>query len=177
MNTTNKIRIATADTTDACTLACSEVTAAVGRPVQAEFQEIEGGCLILELRLGDEALHPSRRSRSVPPPPARVATAVDIAAPTVEVLSAWHEPVPGGIRPKLCHHVLGSLYDDMPPVAHRALTDNLATAVWDRSDFSWHLAVPSSCATQPIVGLSHRRGYTHRFTSLEAASIRSGLAS
>jgi hypothetical protein len=165
---TNKIRIATADTTNACTLACSEITAAVGLPVHPEFQEIEGDCLILELRLGGETLPAA--------PPRHLAVAVRNGAPAVEVLSAWNEHDSAHLRPKLCRDVLGSLYDDMPNVAHRALDDNLATAVWDRSDSSWHLAVPSSCDAQPIVGLSQRRGYTHRFTSLEAASIRSGLA-
>jgi hypothetical protein len=169
MTTTNKIRIATADTANACTLACSEITAAVGLTVHPEFQEIEGDCLILELRLGSETHHAA--------PPKHLAAAVGNGAPAVEVLSAWNEHRSGQIRPKLCRDVLGSLYDDMPNVAHRALDDNLATAVWVRSDSSWHLAVPASCDAQPIVGLSHRRGYTHRFTSLEAASIRSGLAS
>ena len=169
MTTTNKIRIATADTTNASTLACSEITAAVGLPVHPEFQEIEGDCLILELRLRGETLQAAS--------PKRLAAAVGNAAPTVEVLSAWNEPGSGQIRPKLCRDVLGLLYDDMRNVAHRALDDNLATAAWDRSDSSWHLAVPSSCDAQPIVGLSHRRGYSRRFTSLEAASIRSGLAS
>ena len=169
MTTTNKIRIATADTTNVSTLACSEITAAVGLPVHPEFQEIEGDCLILELRLRGETLQAAS--------PKRLAAAVGNGAPTVEVLSAWNEPGSGQIRPKLCRDVLGLLYDDMPNVAHRALDDNLATAAWDRSDSSWHLAVPSSCDAQPIVGLSHRRGYSRRFTSLEAASIRSGLAS
>ena len=169
MTTTNKIRIATADTTNASTLACSEITAAVGLPVHPEFQEIEGDCLILELRLRGETLQAAS--------PKRLAAAVGNGAPTVEVLSAWNEPGSGQIRPKLCRDVLGLLYDDMPNVAHRALDDNLATAAWDRSDSSWHFAVPSSCDAQPIVGLSHRRGYSRRFTSLEAASIRSGLAS
>jgi len=169
MTTTNKIRIATADTTNASTLACSEITAAVGLPVHPEFQEIEGDCLILELRLRGETLQAAS--------PKRLAAAVGNGAPTVEVLSAWNEPGSGQIRPKLCRDVLGLLYDDMRNVAHRALDDNLATAAWDRSDSSWHLAVPSSCDAQPIVGLSHRRGYSRRFTSLEAASIRSGLAS
>jgi hypothetical protein len=169
MTTTNKIRIATADTPNACTLACSEITAAVGLPVRPEFQEIEGDCLILELRLGSGTHHAAQ--------PKHLAAAVGNGAPAVEVLSAWNEHDSGQIRPKLCRDVLGSLYDDMPNVAHRALDDNLATAVWDPSDSSWHLAVPSSCDAQPIVGLSHRHGYSHRFTSLEAASIRSGLAS
>jgi hypothetical protein len=169
MPTTSKIRIATTDATNAVALACSEVATALGLPVRAEFQEIEGSCLILELRLGDDVRQTAH--------PARLAVAVDHAAPGVEVLSAWREPAATGLRPKSCHDVLGVVYDRMPPVARRALDDNLATAVWDRSAAAWHLAVPSVCATQPIVGLSHRRGYTHRFTSLEAAAIRSGLAS
>ena len=126
MTTTNKIRIATADTTNASTLACSEITAAVGLPVHPEFQEIEGDCLILELRLRGETLQAAS--------PKRLAAAVGNGAPTVEVLSAWNEPDSGQIRPKLCRDVLGLLYDDMPNVAHRALDDNLATAAWDRSD-------------------------------------------
>ena len=117
MTTTNKIRIATADTTNACTLTCSEITAAVRLPVHLEFQEIEGDCLILELRLGSE-LHAA--------PPKHLAAAVGNGAPAVEVLSAWNEYA-GQIRPKLCRDVLGSLYDDMPNVAHYALDDNLAT--------------------------------------------------
>ena len=118
MTTTNKIRIATADTTNASTLACSEITAAVGLPVHPEFQEIEGDCLILELRLGGETL--------LAAPPKHLAAAVGNGAPAVEVLSAWNEYA-GQIRPKLCRDVLGSLYDDMPNVAHYALDDNLAT--------------------------------------------------
>ena len=62
MTTTNKIRIATADTTNASTLACSEITAAVGLPVHPEFQEIEGDCLILELRLRGEHSRQARRN-------------------------------------------------------------------------------------------------------------------
>ena len=62
MTTTNKIRIATADTTNACKLACSEITAAVGLTVHPEFQEIEGDCLILELRLGANSMQPRRNT-------------------------------------------------------------------------------------------------------------------
>lgn len=169
MNATNKIRVATADKAGAIGVVCAEVESAIGMPVEAEFQEIEGDCLILELRLGDEATHS--------PHPTRLGIAVDTAAPAVQVLSAWNESASADPFPKVCNSVLGVQFDTMPPVAHRALIDRLPTAQWDRSDASWHLAVPSVFATRPLVGLSHRRGYTHRFTSFEAAAIRCGLAS
>ncbi len=169
MTATNKIRVATADRTGAINLVCAEVESATGMSVEAEFQEIEGDCLILELRLGDEETHSPR--------PNRLGIAVDNAAPALQVLSAWNEPASAGPFPKHCNSVLGVQFDTMPPVAHRALIDRLPTAQWDRSDASWHLAVPSVFATRPLVGLSHRRGYTHRFTSFEAAAIRCGLAS
>jgi hypothetical protein len=169
MTATNKIRVATADKTGAINLVCAEVESAIGMSVQAEFQEIEGDCLILELRLGDEDTHS--------PHPTRLGIAVDNAAPALQVLSAWNEPASADPFPRHCNNVLGVQFDTMPPVAHRALIDRLPTAQWDRSDASWHLAVPSVFATRPLVGLSHRRGYSHRFTSFEAAAIRSGLAS
>jgi hypothetical protein len=114
---------------------------------RAEFQEIEGDFLILELRLGDGY------TRS--PHPTCLAITVDNAAPAVQVLSAWHEPASVEPFPKHCHNVLGVQFDTMPPVAHRALIDRLPTAQWDRSDASWHLAVPSAFATRPLVGLCH----------------------
>ncbi len=169
MNASNKIRIATPDTTNAVKLACSEVASAVGLAVHAEYQEIEGTCLILELRVGEQGVEP----RS----PRRMTMAVDRAAADVEVLSAWNEPVTALLAPRYSDDVLGVRFDTMPPLAQRALSDDLPTAQWDRADTSWHLAVPSACADQPIVALSHRRGYTRRFTSLEAAAIRGGLAS
>ncbi|HEY3842177.1 MAG TPA: hypothetical protein VGL48_02910 [Acidimicrobiales bacterium] len=169
MTASNKIRIATPDTADAVKLACSEVSSAVGLAVHAEYQEIEGTCLILELRVGEQGVAPSS--------PRRMALAVDSAATGVEVLSSWSEPVTTSPTPRYSHDVLGVRFDTMPPLAQRALSDNLPTARWDRDDTSWHLAVPSACAAQPIVALSHRRGYTRRFTSLEAAAIRGGLAS
>jgi hypothetical protein len=65
----------------------------------------------------------------------------------------------------------------LPEVARRALDDDLPTAKWDRSDSSWHLAVPSVCNGKAIVGMSHRRGYDHRFTVHDAAALRCGLNS
>jgi hypothetical protein len=53
----------------------------------------------------------------------------------------------------------------------------LPTAQWDYSDSEWHLAVPSFCTSQRIVGMSHRGGYSQRFTSLDVAAIQRGLAS
>ncbi|HEY1989103.1 MAG TPA: hypothetical protein VGG43_06540 [Acidimicrobiales bacterium] len=169
MTATNKIRVATADRAGAINLVRAEVESATGMAVEAEFQEIEGDCLILELRVGDESTHSAH--------PTRLGIAVDNAAPAVQVLSAWNEPAAADPFPQLCNRVLGVQFDTMPAVAHRALIDRLPTAQWDRSDACWHLAVPSVFATRPLVGVSHRRGYTHRFTSFEAAAIRCGLAS
>ena len=81
MNATNMLRIATADTAGAVDSACSEVEMAVGLPVRPEMQEIENGCLIVELRLGDAHVHT--------PSPSRLAIAVDKSTTDVEVLSAW----------------------------------------------------------------------------------------
>lgn len=172
MTGTNRIRIATTDSAEALDIACSEVESAVGLPVKAELQEIEGGCLILELRLGTEHVHVHV------PPPSRLAMVVDKAVPNIEVLSAWREPSAscGSARP--CDAVLAVPRDAMPPLALRAVSDNVATAQWEVSDRSWRLAVPFVNATKAgIVGLAHRRGYSFRFTSLDAAAIRIGLAS
>jgi hypothetical protein len=165
----NKLRVVTLDTAHAVDFACSEVESAVGLPVRAEFQEIEGGSLILELRLGDETVHS--------PHPSRLASAVDRAVANMEVLSSWKESAGHRAPLRRCPEVRGVGYEPLPRVAQRALDDDLPTAEWDRSDSSWHLAVPSLCGDQPIVGLSGRRGYSHRFTARDAAGFRRGLAS
>jgi hypothetical protein len=169
MTATNKLRIVTADKAHAIDIACSEVESAVGLPVCAEFQEIEGGNLIIELQLGTETVHT--------PHPSRLASAVDKAVDSMEVLSSWnessHQPAP---IPQPCADVMGVGYEPLPQVAQRAVDDDLPTAEWDRSESSWHLAVPSVCNGQSIVGISHRRGYSHRFTSRDAAALRCGLA-
>ena len=51
--------------------------------MRAEFQEIEGGNLIIEFQLGDEA-EPT-------PHPAHLASVIDDAVSTIEVLSSWKE--------------------------------------------------------------------------------------
>jgi hypothetical protein len=165
----NKLRVATLDTAHAVDIACSEVESAVGLPVRAEFQEIEGASLILELRLGDESVHS--------PHPSRLASAIDRAVANMEVLSSWRESTGPGAPLRRCPDVRGVGYEPLPHVAQRALDDDLPTAKWDRSDSSWHLAVPSFCGGQPIVGLSDRRGYSHRFTARDAQAFRRGLAS
>jgi hypothetical protein len=169
MTLTNKLRISTLDAADAIDIACSEVQSAVGLPVHAEFQEIEGSNLILELRLGVEAVDV--------PPPSRLALVVEKSSPNVEVLSAWRESEWATPSTRRCHNVLGERFDAMPAFAHRALADDLPTAQWNRSDVAWHLAVPSVCGDQRIVGLSHRCGYTRRFTTHEVTSLRTSLAS
>jgi hypothetical protein len=137
--------------------------------VRAEFQEIEGGNLIIELQLGEEAEHS--------PHPARLASAVDKAVDSVEVLSSWKGSTSSEPPPRRCPDVLGVGYEPLPQVAQRALDDDLPTAQWDRSDSSWHLAVPSVCGGKAIVGMSYRGGYSHRFSAHDAAALRSGLAS
>jgi hypothetical protein len=169
MTATNKLRVATIDTVHAIDIACSVVLSAVGLPVRAELQEIEGDSLIIELQLGNESVHT--------PHPSRLASAVDEAAADVEVLSAWKESACPEPTPQRCADVMGVGYEPLPQVAQRAFDDDLPTAEWDRSDSSSHLAVPSVCNGKAIVGMSHRRGYDHRFTTHDAAAIRCGLHS
>ncbi len=168
MTTTNKLRVATIDSAHAADKACSDVEAAVGLPVRAEFQEIECGDLIIELQLGNEAiqtLHPSR-----------LASAVDVAVANVEVLSSWTEPTFAAVAPRHCSDVIGVGYSRLCQVAQRAVDDDLPTAEWDRTESSWHLAVPSVCRGRTIVGIAHRCGYSRRFTAFDVAGLRSGLA-
>jgi hypothetical protein len=166
---TNKLRIATTDASNALDIACSEVESAVGLPVEAELQEIEGGHLIVEIRLGTDAV--------LSPPASRLAHAIDQSAADIEVLSAWNEPVHLAPGARFCEDVFGAEHDVMPPVALRALEDDLPTAQWDRGVSRWYLAVPSECRDQVIVGMIHRSGYSHRFTTVDAFALRNGLAS
>ena len=94
MTATNKLRVATIDTAHAIDIACSVVLSAVGLSVRAEFQEIEGGSLIIELRIGNESVHT--------PHPSRLACAVDKAAANVEVLSSWKESASPEPTPRRC---------------------------------------------------------------------------
>jgi hypothetical protein len=168
MSTTNKLRVATIDTAHAVDRACSEVEAAVGLPVHAEFQEIDGSDLIIELQLGNEARHTLH--------PSRLASTVNKSVANVEVLSSWTEPASSEPAARHCSDVIGVGYTHLSRVAQRAFDDDLATAEWARADSSWHLAVPSVCRGQAIVGMSHRRGYSRRFTAHDVAGLRSGLA-
>jgi hypothetical protein len=136
--------------------------------VHAEFQEIDGGDLIIELQLGKEAIHGLH--------PSRLASTVDQAVTDMEVLSSWTEPSSPGPPARHCSDVIGVGYGRLPRVAQRAFDDDLATAFWDRADSSWHLAVPSVCRGRAIVGMSHRRGYSRRFTAHDVVGLRSALA-
>ena len=169
MSIAKKLRISTTDSSDAMEIACSEVESAVGVPVQAEFQEIDGPCLILELRVADGAAQTLHSDH--------LAAKVEGSASKIELLSSWNET--SVVRPKacFCHDVLGVEFDALPAVARRALQDRLPTAKWERLDGSWHLAAPAVCGEQVIVGLLHRRGYLRRFAALDVAALRRGLAS
>ena len=109
MNIANKLRIATMDTANAMEIACGEVESAIGVPVQAEFQEIDGMFLIVKLRLVEY----TERS----PHPHRLALTTETSASNVEVLSSWRES--NALRPKarFCHEVLGVDFDTVPSVA------------------------------------------------------------
>jgi hypothetical protein len=168
------LRIATPDAVHAISIACSDVESAVGFPVRAEFQEIEGDTLIIELQLGHLQLG-DETVRS--PHPSRLASVVDKVVSNMEVLSSWTESTALAPAPRPCPDVLGVGYEPLPQVAQRAVDDDLPTARWDRSDCSWQLAVPSICCGTAIVGMSRRCGYSHRFTAHDAAALRSGLAS
>jgi hypothetical protein len=167
MTATTKLRVVTIDSNHAIDIACLVVESAVGPPVQAELQEIEGGNLIVELELGNEAVTTAN--------PSRLASAVDKAASDVEVLSAWRESACPEPTPQHCSDLLDVGYEPLPEAALRAIDDDLPTASWDCSDASWHLAVPAVCSGRVIVGMSHRRGYSHRFTAHDAARLRCGL--
>jgi hypothetical protein len=169
MTATNKLRVATIDTEHAIDIACSVVLSAVGLAVRAELQEIEGGSVIIELQLGNESVHTLH--------PSRLARAVDEAAADVEVLSAWKESACPEPTPQHSPDVMRVGYETLSQLAQRACDDDIPTAKWDPSDSSWHLAVPSVCNGKPVVGMSHRRGYDHRFTTHDAAALRCGLHS
>jgi hypothetical protein len=169
MATKTVLRVATPDTAHAIDVACSDVETAVGLRVRAEFHEIEGGSLIIELQLGDKA--------ETTPHPSQLASVIDEAASNIEVLSSWKEATSPKATPLPCRNVLGVGYEPLPHVAQRALHDDIPTAKWDRSDFAWHLAVPSVCAGKPTIGMSYRYGYSLRFSAHDAAAFRSGLAS
>jgi hypothetical protein len=170
MKAANMLRVATADMVGAVEFACSEVETAVGLPVRPELQEIENGCLIVEMRLGDAHIHT--------PPPSRLALAVGKAISNIEVLSAWNAPSSLRAFPRRTDFVFTPPDDSMASVAHRALRDALPTAEWEPKAMSWHLAVPCTRSPRPtVIGSSRRRGYSMRFTSLEVAAFRRGLAS
>jgi hypothetical protein len=109
--------------------------------------------------------------------PDHLVAKVEGSTSNIEVLSSWNES--NAVRPKacFCQDVLGVDFDTLPVVARRALEDRLPTAKWERSDGSWHLAVPAVCGEQVIIGLLHRRGYLRRFAALDVAALRRGLAS
>jgi hypothetical protein len=169
MTAKNMLRVAMPDRAHAVDDARSDIQSAAGLKVRAEFQEIEGRNLIIELQLGDETEQSSH--------PARLASVIDKAVVGVEVLSSWSESISLETDPRRCPEVLGVGYEPLPEVAQRALDDDLPTARWVRSDSSWHLAVPSSCEGKAFVGMSYRVGYSHRFTAYDVAALRSGLAS
>jgi hypothetical protein len=177
MTTTSKLRVSLADQADALEILRSEVEGATGFAVEPELQEAEHDELVVEMRF----------TGLVTPEPQLVARAVQRSSRGIDVLSSWNEQLPVG---KPAPAILNSLYRStdatMPPAARRAVRDHVATAQWiaptdsevvsDRS--YWQLAVPVLQGDgQSLIGMQHRRGYTHRFSTQDVAAGRLRLAS
>lgn len=166
MEPTSKLRVAIADGEDALQVVTAEIEEAIGIGVEPEFQEIERGDLVVELRLADPSVPDSRL----------VAHAVERLSGDIEVLSAWQEvPLIRDPTPTTSQSVFAGTEGAMPEVAQRAIRDELPTATWKSS---WQLAVPVQRGDgQVFVGVQDRQGYSRRFGLHEVNALRLGLAS
>lgn len=178
MEPTTKLRVVTADRPDALQVVRQGVEEATGLAAEPEIQEVDGSELVVELRLGG------------PPAaaPALVARAIEQSRRGLGVLSSWHEATPiGGPAPAPGQVILlDGLEDDLPPVVHRALRDEVPTAQCERPGAArargrvpaWQLAVPVVRADgRPLVGYQQRLGYSFRFGTHDVAAARVELAS
>jgi hypothetical protein len=172
MTSASKVRVAIPDTSFALEVATARVSDATGLRAEPEFQEIDRGDLIVELRLPEAGEYPARQ----------LADLVERSAPDLEVLSTWREPVARiKPRPSLAGRVLSVDDTALPEVARRALDDYLPTATWrpraDGDVAHWQLAVPVVVAGSDTVAIVHRRnGYSFRFSALEANLLGAALA-
>jgi hypothetical protein len=173
MTSASKVRVAIPDASFALEVATARVRAATGLRAEPEFQEIDRGDLIVELRLPEVGECPPRQ----------LADLVERSSPDLEVLSAWREPVAHvKPRPSLAGRVMSVDDTALPEVARRAFDDYLPTATWrpvaDGDVAHWQLAVPvvvSGCHVLAIV--LRRNGYSFRFSALEAHVLGAALAS
>lgn len=170
--TSCKIRIATPTNTGAIDVVAAEVHNATALPVKPVLQEIDRCELIVELTLS------SIGSRS----PRDLAQRVKSSCPKLEVLGSWHESdVPTRYAP-LRPNQLFSFGDlTAPPLAHRAFDDFVPTANWQSGagghDSHWLLAVPVVRGDgRKVAAVARRSGHYHRFSSRDAAALRSAVA-
>jgi hypothetical protein len=171
MTSASKVRVAIPDASFALEVATARVRAATGLRAEPEFQEIDRGDLIVELRLPEVGEWPPRR----------VADLVERSAPDLEVLSTWREPVSRlKPRPSLDGRIMSVHDAALPEVARRAFDDYLPTATWrpiaDGDIAHWQLAVPvvvGGCHAVAI--LLRRNGYSFRFSALEANVLAAAL--
>ena len=177
MEPTSKLRVAVPDGANALRFVTAEIEEATGIALEPELQEVDGGDLVVELRLADWSICDSKL----------VVRAVERLSDDLEVLSTWQEaPPPRDPAPVTSQSVFASTDVAMPEVAQRAFRDDLPTAQWPRSSrvpggeqkACWQLAVPMRRSNgQVLVGVQQRSGYSHRFGVHEAKALRLGLAS
>jgi hypothetical protein len=172
MTSASKVRVALPDASFALEVATARISAATGLRAEPEFQEIDRGDLIVELRLPEVGDCPVRQ----------LADLVERSAPDLEVLSTWREPVARvRPRPSLAGRVMSVDDTALPEVARRAFDAYLPTATWRplvNGDVAhWQLAVPVVVAGSDAVAIVLRRnGYSFRFSALEASLLGAALA-
>jgi hypothetical protein len=177
MEPTSKLRVAVPDGANALRVVTAEIEEATGIAFEPELQEVDGGDLVVELRLADSSIGDSKL----------VVRAVERLSDDLEVLSTWQEaPPPRDPAPVMSPSVFAGTDVAMPEVAQRAFRDDLPTAKWPGTfrvpvgepKACWQLAVPMRRSNgQVLVGVLQRSGYSHRFGVHEAKALRLGLAS
>jgi hypothetical protein len=179
MEPTSKLRVVTTDTPDALRVVREEVEEATGLAAEPEIQEVDGGELVVELRLAGPT----------PVVPGLVARAVGRSRRGLDVLSSWNE-ARGVVDPAPASGqvILDGLADHLPAVVRRALRDDIPTAQWQGTSTgirtpgegspAWQLAVPVVKADgRPLVAYQQRRGYSFRFGTHDVVAARVELAS
>jgi hypothetical protein len=177
MEPTSKLRVVVPDGANALRVVTTEIEEATGIALEPELQEVDGGDLVVELRLADSSNCDSRL----------VVRAVERLSDDLEVLSTWQEAPPThDPAPVTSQSVFAGPDVAMPEVALRAFRDRLPTAQWPgtfrvpvgEATACWQLAVPMRRSNgQVLVGVLQRSGYSHRFGVREAKAVRLGLAS
>jgi hypothetical protein len=173
MEPTGKLRVAIPDRDNALEVVTTEIEEATGISVAPEFQEIDRGDLVVEVRLDDADAADAEL----------VAHAVERLSGSVVVLSSWQEvATPAPTTALASQSVFVGAETPMPEVARRALQDDLPTAKWpsnvgDPKGY-WQVAVPFHRHDgEVVVGFQQRSGYSRRFGTHEVAALRLGLAS